>query len=61
MRGDWPAQRSIAGFDLPRETPLDNLWNVGDAVREYANGGVQACAESAKLAVEQVLERFGPP
>jgi phytoene desaturase len=58
MRGDWPAQRSIAGLDLPRQTSLDNLWNVGDAVREYANGGVQACAESAKLAVEHVLERF---
>jgi phytoene desaturase len=55
MRGDWPAQRSIAGLDLPRETTLDNLWNVGDGVREYANGGVQACAESAKLAVEQAL------
>jgi phytoene dehydrogenase-like protein len=61
MRGDWPAQRSIAGLDLPRETTLDNLWNVGDGVREYANGGVQACAESAKLAVEQVMERFGAP
>jgi phytoene desaturase len=61
MKGDWPAQRSVAGLDLPRETSLDNLWNVGDAVREYANGGVQACAESAKLAVEQVLERFGQP
>jgi len=61
MKGDWPAQRSIAGLDLPRETPIDNLWNVGDGVREYANGGVQACAESAKLAVEQVLQRFGAP
>jgi len=55
MRGEWPAQRSIAGFDLPRETPLVNLWNVGDAVRTYANGGVQACAETAKLVVEEVL------
>ncbi|MGH8973639.1 MAG: phytoene desaturase family protein [Acidimicrobiia bacterium] len=61
MRGEWPAQRSIAGLDLPRETTLDNLWNVGDGVREYANGGVQACAESAKLAVEAVLARMGPP
>jgi phytoene dehydrogenase-like protein len=61
MKGEWPAQRSIAGLDLPRETTLDNLWNVGDGVREYANGGVQACAESAKLAVDQVLERFGQP
>jgi phytoene dehydrogenase-like protein len=56
MRGEWPAQRSVAGLDLPRETSLANLWNVGDGVREYANGGIQACAESAKLAVDRVLE-----
>jgi phytoene desaturase len=61
MRGDWPAQRSIAGLDLPRETSLENLWNVGDGVRTYANGGIQACAETAKLVVEQVLERHGVP
>jgi phytoene desaturase len=54
MRGDWPAQRSIAGLDLPRETPIANLFNVGDGVRTYGNGGVQACAETAKLVVEQV-------
>lgn len=57
MRGNWPAQRSIAGLDLPRETPIANLWNVGDGVRTYGNGGVQACAETAKLVVEQILER----
>jgi phytoene dehydrogenase-like protein len=55
MRGDWPAQRSIAGLDLPRETPIANLWNVGDGVRTYGNGGVQACAETAKLVVEEAL------
>ena len=59
MRGGWPAQRSIAGHDLPRETPLENLWNVGDAVREYANGGIQACAESGKLAVDEILRLHG--
>lgn len=59
MRGDWPAQRSIAGLDLPRATMLENLWNVGDGVREYANGGIQACAESGKLAVEEVLRLHG--
>ena len=57
MTGDTPAQRSIAGLDLPRETPLANLWNVGDGVREYANGGVQACAEGAKLVVDPILAR----
>lgn len=55
MRGEWPAQRSIAGLDLPRETTLPNVWNVGDGVREYANGGIQACAESAQLAVAAIL------
>jgi hypothetical protein len=59
MRGDWPAQRSIAGLDLPRETSLENLWNVGDGVREYANGGIQACAETGKLVVERILELHG--
>ncbi len=59
MRGGWPAQRSIAGLDLPRATTLENLWNVGDGVREYANGGVQACAESGKLAVDEVLKLHG--
>jgi phytoene desaturase len=59
MRGEWPAQRSIAGLDLPRETTLENLWNVGDGVREYANGGIQACAESGKLAVDEVLKLHG--
>ena len=55
MRGDWPAQRSIAGLDLPQETTLPNLWNVGDGVREYASGGTQACAETAKLVVDRVM------
>jgi phytoene dehydrogenase-like protein len=55
MKGDWPAQRSIAGLDLPQTTAIENLYNVGDGVREYASGGVQACAETAKLVAERVL------
>ena len=55
VRGDWPAQRSIAGLDLPQETPIPNLYNVGDGVREYASGGVQACAETGKLVAERIL------
>lgn len=55
MRGDWPTQRSCAGYDLPRETGVEGLWCVGDAVKEYGTGGTQACAETAKLVVDQVL------
>lgn len=57
-RDDWPPQRAVAGFDLPSATPIPNLWNVGDAVKEYGNGGTTACAETAKLVVDQITERY---
>ncbi|HEX4110762.1 MAG TPA: NAD(P)/FAD-dependent oxidoreductase [Solirubrobacteraceae bacterium] len=59
MRGEWPAQRALAGYELPRETPLDNLWHVGDAVREYGDGGTQACAVSAQIVADALLARAG--
>ena len=55
MRDDWPAQRSCAGYDLPRETGIDGLWCVGDAVKQYGNGGTQACAETAKIVTDAIL------
>jgi phytoene dehydrogenase-like protein len=57
-RDDWPPQRAVAGFDLRPETPLSNLWNVGDGVKEYANGGTTACAETAQLVAAAITERF---
>jgi phytoene desaturase len=57
MRDDWPAQRSCAGYDLPRETGIEGLWCVGDAVKQYGNGGTQACAETAKLVTDEILAR----
>lgn len=56
MRDDWPAQRSCAGYDLPQETGVEGLWCVGDAVKVYGNGGTQACAETAKIVVDKILE-----
>lgn len=50
MRGEWPAQRSCAGFDMPQDTPLSNLWHVGDAVKDYGDGGTQACAYTGREA-----------
>ena len=59
-RDDWPPQRAVAGFDLAPATPIANLWNVGDGVKEYANGGTTACAETAQLVVDQIVEHFPP-
>lgn len=57
-RDDWPPQRAVAGFDLPHDTPLAGLWNVGDAVKEYANGGTTACAETAALVVDKIAAAY---
>lgn len=59
-RDDWPPQRAVAGFDLPHDTPFAGLWNVGDGVKEYANGGTTACAETAKLVVDKIIARHRP-
>ncbi|MEV6768459.1 NAD(P)-binding protein [Nocardia sp. NPDC051030] len=59
-RDAWPPQRAVAGFDLPHDTPITNLWNVGDAVKEYANGGTTACAETAKIVVDKIREAYPP-
>lgn len=55
MRNDWPAQRSCAGFDMPQDTPLANFWHVGDAVKDYGDGGTQACAFTAREAATKAL------
>ncbi|WP_433799838.1 phytoene desaturase family protein [Actinomycetospora sp. CA-084318] len=57
-RDDWPPQRAVAGHDIGHGTPIANLWNVGDAVKQYANGGTTACAETAKLVVDEATARF---
>lgn len=56
MRGEWPAQRSCAGFDMPQATPLANLWHVGDAVKDYGDGGTQACAYTGREAAQRALK-----
>jgi phytoene desaturase len=59
-RDDWPPQRAVAGFDLPHDTPFAGLWNVGDAVKEYANGGTTACAETAALVADKIVAAYPP-
>ncbi|MEV7431893.1 NAD(P)/FAD-dependent oxidoreductase [Nocardioides sp. NPDC092400] len=56
-KDDWPPQRAVAGYDLGHDTPVGGLWNVGDGVKEYANGGTTACAETAQLVVEKIVAR----
>lgn len=56
----WPAQRAVAGRDLPQDTPISNLFNVGDGVREWATGGQSGCVQSARLVTERITDQFVP-
>jgi phytoene dehydrogenase-like protein len=56
MRGDRaPAQQARPGYDLPIETPVPNLLEVGDGVKPYGWIGTTACAETARIAVDTLL------
>ena len=55
---DLPAQRAITGYDLPVETPIANLWNVGDGVKEFGDAGTAACTRTANNVVQQIAEKF---
>jgi phytoene desaturase len=59
MFGEWPAARTCPGYNMPQETPIPNLWNVGDSVIAYGDGGTQACAETGKKAAAMAVEYVG--
>lgn len=54
-RNEWPPMRAVSGYDMPYTTPVEGLWNVGDAVKEYGNSGTTACAETAQIVVDKIL------
>lgn len=56
LKGDWPAQRLLAGYDMEKATPIPNLWNVGDGVKEYATSGTTSCAEGARAVVAEARQ-----
>jgi phytoene dehydrogenase-like protein len=57
---EWPAQRAVTGYDLPIETPVANLWNVGDGVKRFPEAGTSACAVTAQLVVDQLTAKYPP-
>jgi len=54
LQGDWPAQRALSGYDPPHTTPIANLYNVGDGVKQHGDGGTEGCAKIAKVVVDDI-------
>lgn len=55
-RGAWPVYRSWPGNDPQDRFPVRGLALVGDAVKPHGWPGTGASAESARLAVEGIIE-----
>ena len=43
---EWPEGRTWNGYDMPVETPVENLYNVGDACKDLGLAGSSGAAES---------------
>lgn len=43
---EWPVYHSWAGYDLPHETPIPNLFNVGDSTKPSGMVGLPASAQT---------------
>jgi phytoene desaturase len=55
---EFPEMRTWPGYDMPRETPIKNLYNVGDGVKTIGMSGTAAAAESGKLVAETVKKQI---
>jgi phytoene desaturase len=55
---EFPELRTWSGYDMPRETPIKNLYNVGDGVKTIGMTGTAASAESGKLVAETVKKQI---
>lgn len=58
-RGRWPCGHAWPGHDLPIKTSVVNLYSTGDGHKPPGWSGIEAAAESSRVAVEDILMRTG--
>ena len=56
-RNEWPAFRTMPGNPLPVRTPIENLYNAGEAVAPQGTAGSIGAAESARIIAEDIKTR----
>lgn len=57
---DLPCLRTWPGYDMPVTTPIPNLFNVGDGVKDFGWTGCPACAKSAWKVVGKIRKDLPP-
>ena len=56
MRTSGRRSAPSAASTYPVQHRSRTWWNVGDAVKEYANGDTTACADLAKRVLDQIVQ-----
>jgi phytoene dehydrogenase-like protein len=60
INDDMPSCRSLTGYDVPSETPIQRLYNVGDGAKPNGWQGLASCAKGAMLLADQLVKRVKP-
>ena len=53
---EWPEERTWNGYDMPVETPVGNLFVIGDACKNVGLAGSSAAVESGKRGAELAMK-----
>ena len=56
-RDEWPGMHARPGHDMPRKTPIINLYNVGDGVKSSGYTGLPAVVHSGVMVAEEIRQR----
>ncbi len=57
-RDFWPGMHSWPGKDMPIKTPIINLYNVGDGVKQSGYSGLPAVVKSGMLVAGEIRQRM---
>ncbi len=58
-RDFWPGMHAWPGKDMPSKTPIINLYNVGDGVKQSGYSGLPAVVKTGMLAAGEIRQRMG--
>ncbi len=58
FKGEWPAMHTWPGRDVSQKTPIINLYNVGDGVKQPGYTGLPSVVKSGILVAEEIKQRI---
>ena len=57
FHGAWPGMHAFPGLDMDRKTPVINLYNVGDGVKNVGHTGLPGVVKTGIDVAEEIIRR----